>query len=638
MESLIYLLKSTAILSLFFLVYEVFLKQETHYTANRKFLLTGIFIAGILPYLTIEEITFITKTVESSSAKEVIATNLSASKTVATLPQQPGFWESLNYWQLFIALYLIITSFFVIKFLFSLWQLRRFLNKQENYYFKNGIKYIQTNEITGAYSIFKNIVYNPSLHGASELDLILKHEEAHVQNHHSIDMLLGNLLVFLNWFNPLAWLYRKRISQNLEFLADRAATEDLNSPKAYQLSLLNYVQVESSAFPVNNFQKSFIKTRIKKLQQMKSKKFASLKIGLILPLLTIFYFAFQIDSRAEIIYVEQKSSKITPDSTTSNALISSQKIQVQDSSESKVRNKTKIGTTSKSAASNLDDVHSQKKNEINSVTGFVKHNKETSIAEKSNSVQVLIQKNTTEKSLQEIKQLLKKENQIAFDYSNLKFDAEDNLTQIEMNFTDNKGKDYHYVILGDKPIPEIQLIVSEEFTGFKTFATDDYSIDRKSAIIINGKPDSDIEKVLEEVLFVAQNKTKKANQSDKESTKEKSKTSSLIKSVNVIKNKGGGLILINDQEKTTKKTAQKNIFAIDKHTTDQDLEEIKKYFTDQNIDFSYRVAQRNKNGEITKIKIKVKDGKGKNSSTAYQNNQGIDSFKVGLKEGEFFIH
>lgn len=630
METLIYLLKSSAILGLFLLVYEVFLKGETHYKANRVFLLVGIFTAGILPYLTIEHVIFVNEIITTPPVQETTTTNLFTSENNNVITQQPRFWESLDYVQLSIIFYFFVTSFFLLKFLFSLWKLRIHLKGQKDYYFKNGIKYIQTNEKAGAYSIFKNIIYNPELHTSSELALILKHEEAHVKHNHSLDMLLANLLIFLNWFNPLAWLYRKRISQNLEFIADQAATADLNSLKTYQLSLLNYIKVEPSALPVNNFHKSFIQTRIKKLQQRKSKKYASLKVGLILPLLAVFYFAFQIESRAEIIYVEEKTttSDESINSEESNRLNAAGNAQVESDNSSVNNSKSEIVTKKEL----VDEIVLSGKAESKE--------RQVSAIEIADSVKVKIHKLTTEKSLKKIQQLLKKMNEIEFNYSNLKFDKGKNLTQIEMSITDQKGEDYHYSILGNNPIPTIQVIVSKDFTGFKTFTNKNKSINRNSAVIINGKPDQHIDEELGEILrSVEKRKNNLKN--------EQAKAKDLIKSVNVIKNEDSGLIIINDQvqpesleqdesqEKPQKEISVKMTFKIEANTTNEELENIKRYFAKENFDFSYRVPRRNKKGEITKIKIKVEDGKGKKSSTAYQNNHGIDSFTIGIKHDEF---
>ena len=52
--------------------------------------------------------------------------------------------------------------------------------------------------------------------------LLLEHEQAHVQQWHSLDNLVVELIHCLCWFNPLIILYRKAIRLNHEFLADQA--------------------------------------------------------------------------------------------------------------------------------------------------------------------------------------------------------------------------------------------------------------------------------------------------------------------------------------------------------------------------------------------------------------------------------
>ncbi|MEH6408478.1 MAG: hypothetical protein V7767_14465, partial [Leeuwenhoekiella sp.] len=59
METLIYLLKSSAILAIFYSFYLIFLQKETFYKLNRHFLLIGIFSAVIVPILVFKKEIFI---------------------------------------------------------------------------------------------------------------------------------------------------------------------------------------------------------------------------------------------------------------------------------------------------------------------------------------------------------------------------------------------------------------------------------------------------------------------------------------------------------------------------------------------------------------------------------------------------
>lgn len=303
MEVLVYLLKSTLLLSLFFLTYEFLLKKETYFFQNRIFLILGMLTSVILPLLTFQKIVIIPR---NFSEINIIAP-FETDKEISSIIVEPHLQNSevntsisIDYTQILLLVYGLALVFFLGKFLYKLFKLNRILSENSSSYHQNGIKFIVTDKETNPFSFFNRVVYNPVLHKEEELNLILKHEESHVKNFHSIDVILVNLITYLNWFNPLAWLYRKRVNQNLEFLADRAAVSDLNSFKSYQMSLINCAVEREINLPVTHFHPSFLKTRIMMLHQKKSKKFSMIKLGFILPILVVFFFAFQIETKAEI--------------------------------------------------------------------------------------------------------------------------------------------------------------------------------------------------------------------------------------------------------------------------------------------------------------------------------------------------
>lgn len=581
MEILIYLLKSTLILSLFILVFELFLKNETLYRANRIFLLSGIFLALILPYMNVENIVFINEYIEPISTEEIAGNNVLI-ESQNTEPQ--SFWQNINFLNLVFFLYIAVAFFFLSQFVFRLVQLTIFLKKEKTIKRKNGIRYIETHENTGPFSFFNTIVYNPKLHTNSELKLILKHEEAHVKNRHSIDVILSNLLLFINWFNPFCWLYRKRITENLEFLADRETTQKLDCSIDYQRSLLNFVKIEHRTFPVNNFHKSFIARRIQKLQQLESKKYAGLRFALILPLLTIFFFVFQVDSRAEINYIEVPTEELIKNGN------------IKDS----------VSVVAKSLK-----------------VGFVK--------------------TSEEKSFEKVRKLLKSQ-EIDFDYSDLKYDDNGFLTAINMSFTDKNKEKYDYSIFGDKPIPNIELVISDSFTGFKTYPDMDetFSIDRKSAIINNGHPSSSIEKHLKNII----------GENDETITEENINLH--IKTVEVFKNKADEpFIFINGENQKDSSASKKKVliskniytenevdkvlFTIDKNAVDVEIQNLEKFFDSTSVEFSAESIERNEKGEITKITFESNKDKEKTYTISFENQDGISPFKVGTKNGKFHI-
>ena len=136
----------------------------------------------------------------------------------------------------------------------------------------------------------------------------MAHEKAHANGLHSIDVLLTQLLCVVQWFNPLAWLYSKEVSKNLEYIAD-ASVENLSGKKENYAYLLLKTSVNEYALALaltSNFFNSMIKKRIKMLQKNKSSNAMYLKFALIAPLLIAFVFTFN----TKVVAQTKKTEKV----------------------------------------------------------------------------------------------------------------------------------------------------------------------------------------------------------------------------------------------------------------------------------------------------------------------------------------
>ncbi|GGD56442.1 M56 family metallopeptidase [Muriicola marianensis] len=277
---LIYLAKASGILVLFLGVYLIFLKRETFFEANRHFLLGGIVISFLLPFVEIKK--YITVEPVSIPNAEIIQSG----SAVATIGEQGPDWILL-----LSGVYIAGLLFLGLKFLFQLYSLHRLLR---NHVINRmgDVRYVETDQDLAPFSFFNYIVYNPSQFSESELEAIRQHEKAHCAQAHSVDMLLAHLLTILLWINPLSWLYKQHIQQNLEFLADSSAIRQTKSVRNYQYALLK-VSSNIHHTPITNpFYSSLIKKRIVMLHKSKSNRLNALKYALILPLLAGFLFTF----------------------------------------------------------------------------------------------------------------------------------------------------------------------------------------------------------------------------------------------------------------------------------------------------------------------------------------------------------
>ncbi len=275
-----YLLKSSGILGIFYVVYLIFLQKETLFKENRRFLLFGIFCALVCPFLTIPVYVEMVPT----SFTQLSTNTISSPGSI----EDPG----TDPWMIATVLYITGLVFFIGKLGIQVFSLRSVLGHSVNKTRRGGLVYIETSRKIAPFSFFHYIVYNPSLYSEAELEAILTHERAHCYQKHSLDILIGHFITVVLWINPLSFLYRNTIRQNLEFLADASATNKLPSLKKYQYALLKVSGHELPIPIVNQFYNSLIKKRIVMLQKSQSKKTNMLKSALVLPALALFLFSF----------------------------------------------------------------------------------------------------------------------------------------------------------------------------------------------------------------------------------------------------------------------------------------------------------------------------------------------------------
>jgi TonB-dependent SusC/RagA subfamily outer membrane receptor len=283
-----YLLKSSAVIFIFYACYTLFLQRDTFFDSNRWFLLSGLFIASCIPCIVIPVYVEYTPLPLS----EFIITNVNDSSSVV-----PS--EEINFLELLSSIYIIGLVVFMAKLTIELLSLNRILQTGSKQSIQK-FKFIETNREVTPFSFFNYIVYNPNHFNDTELQHIINHEKAHIQQLHSIDTIIAQIACVILWFNPFVWLYKKALQQNLEFIADQKAQYVSPCEKSYQTVLLKACIQNNQLVLTNNFYTSLIKKRIVMLHKSKSKKRNQLKLILVLPLLAFFIMSFS----TETIYVE----------------------------------------------------------------------------------------------------------------------------------------------------------------------------------------------------------------------------------------------------------------------------------------------------------------------------------------------
>ena len=294
---MLYFIKANGLIILFYLMYVLFLRKETFFVSNRLYLILGLIISLSLPLITFTKTIWVDPTPVPEFYQET--TTVNSDYIEVPIQETPIDWSLILTTAYVVICVLILAKIGV--------EIASFYNRirKHNQQKEADFTLIHSNTTENPFSFFHYIVINPHLFSEAELQHILTHESIHVKQKHSIDVLLGKLFCAVFWVNPIIWLYRKAMLQNLEFIADSETFQQIENKYEYQITLLKVVTHQHDLSITNQFYQSLIKKRIVMLHTNQSHKRNAWKYATILPLLVGFMLLFQIETVAQV-----KESKI----------------------------------------------------------------------------------------------------------------------------------------------------------------------------------------------------------------------------------------------------------------------------------------------------------------------------------------
>jgi hypothetical protein len=231
--ALLYLLKTHVVLALFVAAYYGLLRQLTFFRLNRAFLLFALLFAAVYPALPMPGLL----PAEAPTAPTVawVLADAPAAATAEVLPPAaPGpDWPLLA-----LVLYAGGVAVLLGRLLVQLLALGRLRRRARPATTPGGVPYRQLPGPGDPFSFGRTIYLYPAQHTAAELAVVLAHEQAHVRQGHTLDVLLAHIGTALFWPSPAAWLLRRAVLDNLEYLADAATLRTGLDRRAYQYCLL----------------------------------------------------------------------------------------------------------------------------------------------------------------------------------------------------------------------------------------------------------------------------------------------------------------------------------------------------------------------------------------------------------------
>lgn len=272
---MIYLLQVNLGIILFYALYKLICTRDTLFNSRRLILMLALILPFIIPLIDIREwmethdsLVMLTNFDYSTTIPEIVV------GTAGTEPGNQVFVISEWIKNIYIAGILALSVRLIVQAISLYLIILRTPEKTVN-----GIRIKCMKDKSGPFSFFNWIFLNPDNVKEEEMSEILTHEMAHVRQKHSIDVIISELVNICCWINPFAWLMKREVKLNLEFLADRKVMDAGFATKSYQYHLLGLTYNRKYGLS-NNFNFSHLKQRIIMMNKKKTNGAGHIKYAL----------------------------------------------------------------------------------------------------------------------------------------------------------------------------------------------------------------------------------------------------------------------------------------------------------------------------------------------------------------------
>lgn len=255
---LIYDLKVAALLVVFYMFYRLLLERTSLVHFNRVVLLLTAVLSFVLPLCIITVHEYV-------EAIPVTATTVETAGNEILQQAPVSFWSEYGP-RLTLLLTVVLVGGMLIRMgivVRSFLNLKKLISNSEKKTLSDGVVMAITDEPVAPFSWMRTVVMNRSDY-ASQTDggAILAHERGHIRCHHSLDVVLVEVLTALQWFNPVVWFLRQDLRALHECEADQAVlSQGFNTDQYIQLLIRKAIGLPVSQL-ANGMSARTIKKRI----------------------------------------------------------------------------------------------------------------------------------------------------------------------------------------------------------------------------------------------------------------------------------------------------------------------------------------------------------------------------------------
>lgn len=294
---LAYFLKVNMAFALFYAFYRLFFYKDTFFLLRRFILLLFFILALVYPLFNIQD---------WIAGQEPIAGVIEIYSAMM-LPEVNAYADliALFDWKAMILdggvyLYFGLLGLLCLRFFTQMGSILWLARTSEIAYL-NHLRVHLLSKPASPFSFFRLIFIHPQSHSREETDEILAHEQTHVSQWHSIDVIISEIICMLCWFNPFVWLLKREVRHNLEYLADLRVLESGYDSKTYQYHLLGLAHQDYRGTSIyNSFNIIHLKNRIIMMNKKRSSSFARAKYLMFIPLVVVLMILSNIEAVARV--------------------------------------------------------------------------------------------------------------------------------------------------------------------------------------------------------------------------------------------------------------------------------------------------------------------------------------------------
>jgi formylglycine-generating enzyme required for sulfatase activity len=214
----------------------------------------------------------------------------------SSIPVQPENINAPDYLNAFLivllAIYILGVFLLMYRLINNIYELLK-LVRSNNIEPFGRLTIVHHNDDYPTFSFFKYIFLNSTNLNNHDMNTVLRHEEAHIKQYHSIDMIFIELCKILFWFNPMIWLFKRSLVKVHECEADDyLLVSRQENILDYQSLLLKQYLSNINIELAHPFNYSLVKFRIEMMTKTKSKSMAKYKVFFALPVIIFSLLAF----------------------------------------------------------------------------------------------------------------------------------------------------------------------------------------------------------------------------------------------------------------------------------------------------------------------------------------------------------